>query len=358
MIEMTMEISGTRLGLNGRAAHELGGAGLRVGADTRQRVSTGFRVPMRNSRIVGVPQKAAGFTMVEIAISLAIIGFALVAIIGALPLGLKIQRANREQTIINQDATVFMQAISRGARGLDDLTNYVYAITNYWAEYNNGTWGPARANGYTFTGASVAPGYFASGFPINSGERIVGLLSTPEYTDANGNPLPDLFGGGYSNHVVAYVYSLSGPAVEKPPQANDSIVRQESFSYRMLCVNAPFAHYMPPLWTGQSYVPGATVSFVMWNGQISYWQANTNTSASEVPTNSVYWNRLMYPQELDLNTRELRLTFLWPQLPTGGLPPRPDHVTFRTLVAGQLALVATNNQALYFYQPQIFTSAP
>ena len=40
--------------------------------------------------------------MVEIAISLAIIGIALVAIIGVLPMGMQIQRANREQTVINQ----------------------------------------------------------------------------------------------------------------------------------------------------------------------------------------------------------------------------------------------------------------
>ena len=77
----------------------------------------------------------SGFTMVEIAICLAIIGFALVAIIGVLPIGMNTQRDNREETIINQDATVFIEAIRNGAQGLDDLTNYVYAITNYWTIY-------------------------------------------------------------------------------------------------------------------------------------------------------------------------------------------------------------------------------
>jgi prepilin-type N-terminal cleavage/methylation domain-containing protein len=72
----------------------------------------------------------SGFTMVEIAICLAVIGIALVAIIGVLPIGMHTQRDNREETIINQDATVLMEAIRGGARGLDDLTNYVYAITN------------------------------------------------------------------------------------------------------------------------------------------------------------------------------------------------------------------------------------
>ncbi len=54
--------------------------------------------------------------MVEIAISLAIIGIALVGIIGALPLGLQTQRDNREQTVINQDATVFLEAIRVASR--------------------------------------------------------------------------------------------------------------------------------------------------------------------------------------------------------------------------------------------------
>ncbi|HLH55957.1 MAG TPA: type II secretion system protein, partial [Verrucomicrobiae bacterium] len=59
------------------------------------------------------------FTMIEIAISLAIIGFAMVAIIGILPLGMNAQRDNRQETIINQDASIFMDAVRNGERGLD-----------------------------------------------------------------------------------------------------------------------------------------------------------------------------------------------------------------------------------------------
>ena len=73
---------------------------------------------------------SSAFTMIEIAISLAVIGFALVAIIGILPTGMQVQKDNRQETIINQDASVWMDAIRSGARGYDDLTNYVLAITN------------------------------------------------------------------------------------------------------------------------------------------------------------------------------------------------------------------------------------
>ena len=70
------------------------------------------------------------------ALCLAVIGFALVAIIGVLPFGMNVQKDNRQETIVNQDATIFMNAIRNGERGFDDLTNYVMAITNYMRLYN------------------------------------------------------------------------------------------------------------------------------------------------------------------------------------------------------------------------------
>src|SRR2546423_5043685 len=69
-----------------------------------------------------------GFTMVEIAIAVAVIAFALVAIIGVLPAGLQVQKENREDTLMAQDGTYWMEAIRNGSVGLDDLTNYVEQI--------------------------------------------------------------------------------------------------------------------------------------------------------------------------------------------------------------------------------------
>jgi type II secretory pathway pseudopilin PulG len=253
--------------------------------------------------------------MVEIAICLAIIGVALVAIIGVLPLGMRTQRDNREETVINQDATVFMEAIRGGARGLNDLTNYVYAITNYWTLFNaNGSISKPGVNGYTYSSASATAPYPLTPFPINSGTNIIGLLSTPEFIDVtNFAPLANLTGVNYySNHVVAYVRSMSGPAVEKPPQDNE-IIQADSFGYRILCVNAPVAR----------------------------------------DTNALAFN-VAYDTQLTASLRELRLTFLWPQLPNGSLGA--GRQTFRTLVAGQMTQVFTNGQWLYFYQSQSFTN--
>src|SRR6185436_2580329 len=71
----------------------------------------------------------AAFTMIEIAIALGIIGFALVAIIGILPAGLQVQRDNKEDTIINQEGTYLMETLRNGAEGLDDLGRRVTRIT-------------------------------------------------------------------------------------------------------------------------------------------------------------------------------------------------------------------------------------
>jgi prepilin-type N-terminal cleavage/methylation domain-containing protein len=270
----------------------------------------------------------SGFTMVEIAICLAIIGIALVAIIGVLPIGINVQRDNREETLIDQDATVFIENIRNGARGLDDLTNYVYAITNTWTLYTPlGTVGGTGVNGYTYTSFSVVPPYssFSSGAPLTNGANIIGLLSTPEYSgNLNGSPLSSLVNGGYSNYVVAYVHSLSGPAVEKPPQ-NNAILVSDSFGYKMICENVPVA-------------------------------VDTNLFNLSNPTPAQQQQQL-YASNLAANLRELRLTFLWPLLPNGNIGN--GRQTFRTTVAGQL--VPTNvvpNNVLYFFQPQFFTTAP
>jgi prepilin-type N-terminal cleavage/methylation domain-containing protein len=263
----------------------------------------------------------SAFTMVEVAISLAIIGIALLGIVGVLPLGLNTQRDNREKTVINQDASVLIEAIRNGSRGADDLTNYVYAITNYWTEYaangavsktNNDGYG-----GYPSPGSQITKIASPPFFPITNGLRIIGLLSTPEFTDFNLNPTNNLFSGGYSNHVIAYVHSISGPAVEKPPQDNQ-ILQQDSFGYRIFCVNAPVA---------------------------------MDTNVFILPA-----NRQIYSSQLAANLHELRLTFEWPQLPNGNLGT--GRQTYRAKISGQISQTNSIGQMLYFYQQQSFTSAP
>jgi hypothetical protein len=170
---------------------------------------------------------------------------------------------------------------------------------------------------------------------LTNGANIVGLLSTPEFImdrSADNYPaVPDILypklclnnltDGCYSNHVVAYVRSLSGLAAEKPPQASDSIMFQDTLTYRLFCVNAPTL---------------------------------VDTNVYNLPL-----AQKAYTLALAANQRELRLTFLWPQYPNGKLGS--GRQTFRTTIAGQLTATNYNNwdnQWLYFYQSQMFTNAP
>jgi prepilin-type N-terminal cleavage/methylation domain-containing protein len=281
-----------------------------------ERRMSGAPAPL-DVRCSPIPRSAErAFTMIEVALCLAIIGIALLAIIGVLPLGMNAQRDNREETVIGQDATLLLEAIRSGSRGADDLTNYVYAITNYWAYYNaNGSFSKSNANGYAYNGVFVTSPIYTNGpyfsAPITNGANIVALLSTPEFiadVATNYPAVPTLFNtAGYSNRVVAYVRSMSGLAAEKPPQDNP-IMRESTFTYRVLCVNAPLA-------------------------------VDTNNLAG-------------FSRQLAGNQRELRLTFMWPQQPNGSLGR--GRQTYRSTLAGQLTL--TNG--FYFYQSQSFTNAP
>jgi type II secretory pathway pseudopilin PulG len=256
--------------------------------------------------------------MIEIAISLAVIGFALVAIIGILPTGMQTQKTNRQETIINQDATVFLDAIRGGAQGLDDLTNYVAAITIYYTNYNTATGG---RNWYTYTNSSTAPP-----LPLTSGARIIGLLSTPKF-------IP-LAGGGYvSNHVVAYVRSISGPAAEKAPASysltNDpaqDLAFNLGFNYRMVSDVVPSFAYdanglaLPP------YLPSGLPAGV----------------PAGAP-GGVGRDYAGFSGNLQTNMHDLRLTFLWPLKSDGSAGP--GFQVFRAAATG--LLIWTNEFPAY-----------
>ena len=145
-------------------------------------------------------RSARAFTMVEIAIALGVIGFALVAIIGILPFGLEVQRDNRSETIINQDGTFWLEAIRNGALGLDNLANHVEEIQTPEGTFILGGRGLVPGN----------PGEFTYG------SNIIGLLTSA------------LDKG--SNRVEAIVTAVSGSASEKD---TDKDARELSFKYRL-----------------------------------------------------------------------------------------------------------------------------
>ena len=286
------------------------------------------------------------FTMIEIVISLAVIGFALVAIIGVLPLGMDVQKQNRQETIVNQDASVWMDALRNGQRGMDDLTNYVMAITNFGAQYNAAGQFMARQV-YWYTPTNAGP--MIPPLPLTNGFRIIGLLSTPKIV-----PLPLVRGqsqGFYSNHFVAYVRSLSGPASEKPPQTN-STVQDLALSYKMITDVGPYGiDYLGPYGNG----PAGP----------RYWDpAMTNYLDPQI-SNLERFNRSNFwvlNKNLQANLHELRLTFRWPLLPGG--TNGPGYQMYRATVAGSIQAAIEPGfpkdiqHQLYFITPGTYVTAP
>jgi len=141
--------------------------------------------------------------MIETALSIAVVAFALVAIIGVLPTGMTVQKDNREDTIISQEGRYWMEVIKSGALGLDEITNYVESIT---------------VSNLTKPGLSYTIVNGPAGKPLTPAD-VVALLSTPKYDYDKNGPL--------TNRVTARVKAISGPAAEKGPLTNQFSFRYE-----------------------------------------------------------------------------------------------------------------------------------
>lgn len=270
---------------------------------------------------------ARGFTMVEIALSIAIVAFAMVAIIGIMPTGFEAQRLNREETIINQDANYLMKAISGGALGLDELTNFVdsIVISNHMGNVRS-------------LGISENVNQFGQAVPLVNGHFILGMLSTPhlEVVDVRRNGAII-----YStNQVAALVRAMSGSAGE---QFQDPDFQENSFAYLLTTKIEPYQ--ASP------------------DGQFATTSTLTTT------------NRLVLSANIASNLFNVQLKFRWPvnKVQTGGSGGLPsiqyrvgkNEMVFRTLVSGSLMptngmpfLPATDQRIdvpLYYFSAKDYT---
>src|SRR6266516_7883337 len=165
-------------------------------------------------RFVLNKRAVAAFTMVEIAISLGVIAIALVAILGVLPTGVRVQRDNREDTILNQEGVFWVEAIRSWSKGLDYLTNYVDTITI------SNRFG--LTNFYNPVGTVTPSGTGTKLLILTNGQTIIGLLTFPKVTfDASKNLL--------TNRVTARVRALTGSAAEQSRSARDM-----AFAYQIV----------------------------------------------------------------------------------------------------------------------------
>jgi type II secretory pathway pseudopilin PulG len=261
------------------------------------------------------PKSLRAFTMVEIALSLAIIGFALVAIIGVLPAGMSVQKDNREQTIINLDAAYLMDAIRSGPLGQDNLTNYVISITQTINRYFGtpplgpngllGLNGPAVST-YNFTSNQTVINGTASGPCLTNGFNIVGLLSMPKYAFFYPGPQVDVC----SNSVTAIFRAINGPAVD---QGNSQASKDFAFQYQVTV----------------EIVPSSDSAYMSRTGNgnwVNVTAPNFINATNPSPANDAL------AQNLQNNLYDIRLTFRWPVLASGQVGGGKQ--VFRSSVAG------------------------
>jgi type II secretory pathway pseudopilin PulG len=237
-----------------------------------------------------------GFTMIEIAIAIGVIGFALVAIIGILPKGMNVQKDNRENTIISQDAPYFLNAIRNGEMRTTNniLTGYVesIAITNM---SSTGT------NGNVYNNPSFGSGTYNY---LTNDMTIIGLLSTPEYDSR----IP-----GVTNQVTAVVTAMTGSAVQQ-----DGANSLMAFTYQL------------------------TVEIDPWNFSAAY---TPNYITSPEPAYMNFMGSMLH---------EVRLKFAWPVLPTGSLGP--GRQTYRSLISSHLGWSNMFSPDLWYFQPLVYTT--
>ena len=236
-----------------------------------------------------------GFTMIELAICLGIIAFALVAIIGVLPVGINVQKDNREETVINQDGMFWMEAIRSGSTGMNDLTNHVVFIEIDPAQGSN-------QKVYRWEPLAAKPGDGHMELPRGvQGAAIIGLLSMPAQADLVGpvtvRNWPQINNQSQRyNRIRAKVRAISGSAVDKGEAA-----KEMAFSYRLTSEVRPIR-------------------------TMGDWG---NLSGNKLAMNANQFRKL--------NFYEIKLTFQWPEYIFGGEErPGPNRKVFRTVAAGRL----------------------
>jgi prepilin-type N-terminal cleavage/methylation domain-containing protein len=151
----------------------------------------------------------SAFTLVEIAICIAVVSIAMVAIIGVLPAGLNVQRLNREESVLTQDAELLLNAVRAGQVRLQDLVNYADRVTLI-RQYRDAS--PSQTNYYH--------GPLVAGNPEGSEAfvdpfQLIGLISRPRYTfePSLNHPTASIV---VTNTVRLEMRSMSGSMANQP----------------------------------------------------------------------------------------------------------------------------------------------
>lgn len=250
-------------------------------------------------------RRQAAFTLTEIALCIAVIGVALVAIIGVLPSGLNVQKQNREDTLVAQDAQFLIEAVRGGSLNIQDLTNNVDYIR--WRRIGRG------GGDLFFRGPNYKEPLPGTDQLITEPWQVMALLSLPRY---------EVVGSGQQatvveNNVVAQFHSFTSPFTEKgyrdaggmPDPARLTL----AFRYQVE-VESGAAVTRPP--------PGVLVS-------------------NNPPVLTVVSNQQIRMDEM---LSDVRMSFQWPvyRTPSGDFRVGANRRTFRATLFGPRQLLTTN----------------
>jgi type II secretory pathway pseudopilin PulG len=248
-------------------------------------------------------RRAAAFTLTELALCIAVVGVALVAIIGVLPSGLNVQKENREDTLIASDAKYLIEAIRSGSIGIGDLTNYVDFIR--WQRI-----GADTADLY-FRGPNYTEPLPGNPPLLTSGEQVVALFSTPREQVL---PVDRVV----TNIISAQFRSFNSPFVEKPYNDGPGNRPQQ-------------ARLTPAL----RYLVGVEVRPAAARPAVALAAAGTNNAQQQEAFRSAFL--------LSSSLSELTLVYQWPAFRVGGdIRAGAGRRVFRTQVFAGRETLSTN----------------
>lgn len=153
--------------------------------------------------------------MVEIALCLGIIAFALVAILGVLPTGFQMSKENNYDALLERESSFLLQAIRTGGTGVDHLTNnfdYI-KIKSTWQEGGSPKFGIVILTNSPGLSNWLAPHVLLWGI-LTNGPVIAGALRLRMH---------DGFGEArYTNVVTARVRQIVGSPFEGSLRGKDT----------------------------------------------------------------------------------------------------------------------------------------
>lgn len=302
----------------------------------------------------------SAFTMAELALCIAVVAIAMVAIIGVLPLGMNVQKQNKEDTIINQDAQILLDAIRTASASGTTITNF----QRNSLDVANLLWGYSNAADYltNFVDYVVVTNVFGKSY-------WRGPWYLKETGGEAGDPsLPALMDG----HL--FLNALLTPRVE----TNSNRFITNTVWAQMRPITSPVSDY--PASLNQKTGPTVDQRF-----DHLFRYIVTAEVGPALPVHADLYEGLDYERVRQLTNcvYELRLTFQWPvtaQVPDiheSGTRPYvgPNRRTFRTILSGNLETKVIRNSAnrivaaeipganparvpLREFKPSVFVQAP